>query len=39
LEELRCPIFVYSGAIFALLEALFFGYSGAIFERSKVSFH
>ena len=27
------------GAIFALPEAFFFGYSGAIFERLKVSFH
>jgi len=34
----RCPIFVYGGAIFAL-PGLFFDYSGAIFERSKVSFH
>jgi len=33
------PIFAYCGAIFALPEAFFFGYSGAIFERSKVSFH
>ena len=32
-------LFVYCGAIFALPEALFLGYSGAIFERSKVSFH
>ena len=32
-------IFDYCGAIFALPEAFFFGYSGAIFERSKVSFH
>ena len=32
-------IFVYCGAISALPETLFFGYSGAIFERSKVSFH
>ena len=32
-------IFDYCGAISALLETLFFGYSGAIFERSKVSFH
>ena len=39
LEELRCPIFVYGDAIFALPEAFFFGYSGAIFEQSKVSFH
>ena len=29
----------YCGAISALPEAFFFGYSGAIFERSKVSFH
>ena len=34
-----CPIFVYGDAIFALPEAFFFGYSGAIFERLKVSFH
>ena len=32
-------IFVYGGAISALLEAFFFCYSGAIFERLKVSFH
>jgi len=32
-------IFVYGGAISALPEAFFFGYSGAIFERLKVSFH
>ena len=32
-------IFVYGDAIFALPEAFFFGYSGAIFERLKVSFH
>ena len=32
-------IFDYCGAISALPETLFFGYSGAIFERSKVSFH
>ena len=32
-------LFVYGGAIFALLEALFFGYSGAIFERSRSPFH
>ena len=32
-------IFVYCGAISALPEAFFFGYSGAIFERLKVSFH
>jgi len=38
LEELRCPIFVYGGAIFALPEAFFFGYSGAIFERSRSPF-
>ena len=30
-----CPIFVYGDAIFALPEAFFFGYSGAIFERSR----
>ena len=29
----------YGDAIFALPEAFFFGYSGAIFERLKVSFH
>ena len=34
-----CPIFAYCGAIFALPEAFFFGYSGAIFGRLKVSFH
>ena len=34
-----CPIFVYDGAISALPEAFFFGYSGAIFEWLKVSFH
>ena len=32
-------IFAYCGAIFALPEAFFFGYSGAIFGRLKVSFH
>ena len=32
-------IFVYGDAFFALPEAFFFGYSGAIFERLKVSFH
>ena len=32
-------LFIYCGAIFALPEAFFFGYSGAIFERLKVSFH
>ena len=32
-------LFDYCGAIFALPEAFFFGYSGAIFERLKVSFH
>jgi hypothetical protein len=35
----RRLIFDYCGAIFALPEAFFFGYSGAIFERLKVSFH
>ena len=34
-----CPIFVYGDAIFALPEAFFFGYSGAIFERSRSPFH
>ena len=38
MEELRCPIFVYGGAIFALPEAFFFGYSGAIFERPRSLF-
>ena len=38
-SEPRRLIFDYCGAIFALPEAFFFGYSGAIFERSKVSFH
>ena len=33
------PIFVYGGAIFALPEAFFFGYSGAIFERLSSSFY
>ena len=32
-------IFDYCGAIFALPEAFFFGYSGAIFERSKSLFY
>jgi hypothetical protein len=35
----RRLIFDYCGAIFALPEAFFFGYSGAIFERSKSPFH
>ena len=35
MEELRCPIFVYGDAIFALPEAFFFGYSGTIFERPR----
>ena len=38
-SEPRRLIFVSGGAIFALPEAFFFGYSGAIFERLKVSFH
>ena len=38
-SEPRRLIFDYCGAIFALPEAFFFCYSGAIFERSKVSFH
>lgn len=37
-SEPRRRIFVYGGAIFALLEAFFFGYSGAIFERSRSPF-
>ena len=31
-------LFDYCGAIFALPEAFFFGYSGAIFERSRSPF-
>ena len=38
-SEPRRLIFDYCGAIFALPEAFFFGYSGAIFERLKVSFY
>ena len=38
-SEPRRLIFDYCGAIFALPEAFFFGYSGAIFEWLKVSFH
>ena len=38
-SEPRRLIFVYGGAIFALPGTFFFGYSGAIFERLKVSFH
>ncbi|MDY4965016.1 MAG: hypothetical protein SO100_01505, partial [Dysosmobacter sp.] len=38
-SEPRRLIFVYGDAIFALPEAFFFSYSGAIFERLKVSFH
>ena len=38
-SEPRRLIFDYCGAISALPDAFFFGYSGAIFERSKVSFH
>jgi len=38
-SEPHCLIFVYCGAIFALPGTLFFGYSGAIFERLKISFH
>ena len=38
-SEPRRLIFDYCGAISALPEAFFFGYSGAIFERLKVSFH
>ena len=32
-------LFVYCGAIFALPEAFFFGYSGALFGRSRSPFH
>ena len=38
-SEPRRLIFVYCGAIFALPEAFFFGYSGAIFVRSRSHFH
>ena len=38
-SEPRRLIFVYGDAIFALPEAFFFGYSGAIFERSRSPFH
>ena len=38
-SEPRRLIFDYCGAIFALPEAFFFGYSGAIFERSRSPFH
>ena len=38
-SEPRRLIFDYCGAISALPEAFFFGYSGAIFERSKSPFH
>lgn len=38
-SEPRRLIFVYGDAIFALPEAFFFGYSGAIFERSISPFH
>ena len=34
-SESRRLIFVYGDAIFALLEAFFFGYSGTIFERPR----
>jgi len=34
-SEPRRLIFDYCGAIFALLEAFFFGYSGTIFERPR----
>ena len=37
-SEPRRLIFDYCGAIFALLEAFFFGYSGAIFERLRNPF-
>ena len=38
-SEPRRLIFDYCGAISALPEAFFFGYSGAIFERSRSPFH
>jgi len=38
-SEPRRLIFDYCGAIFALPEAFFFGYSDAIFERSRSPFH
>ena len=38
-SEPRRLIFDYCGAIFALPEAFFFGYSGAIFERMKSPFY
>ena len=37
-SEPRRLIFAYCGAIFALPEAFFFGYSGAIFERLRNPF-
>ena len=37
-SEPRRLIFDYCGAIFALPEAFFFGYSGAIFERLRNPF-
>ena len=39
LFEPRLRIFVYGGAISALPGTIFFGYSGAIFERSRSPFH
>ena len=38
LEELRCPIFVYCGTIFAPPGTFFFGYSSAIFKRPRILF-
>jgi len=38
-SEPRRLIFDYCGAIFALPEAFFFGYSGAIFERLRNPFY
>jgi len=35
----RCETFRYCGAISALPEAFFFGYSGVIFERLRISFY
>jgi len=39
LFEPRLRIFVYGGAISALPGTIFFGYSGAIFERPRSTFH
>ena len=39
LPQVESLIFDYCGAIFALPEAFFFYYSGAIFERMKSPFY